>query len=90
MAKNFPNSVFLSALGKRALMVSLKAKLKAWVGKYRAIVTGDFSTDNLGVSILGLDEELDTLNGSRSSLSNCARHTSGKEVDDEFARAGHL
>jgi len=31
--KNLANSVFLSAAGKRDLMESLKAKLKAWVGK---------------------------------------------------------
>lgn len=31
--KNIPKSVLGLYLGKRALMVSLKAKLKAWVGK---------------------------------------------------------
>ena len=35
MAKNFQKSVLGLALGKRFLMVSLKAKLKACVGKYR-------------------------------------------------------
>jgi len=32
--KNLPKSVFGLYLGKRTLIVSLKAKLKAWVGKY--------------------------------------------------------
>ena len=32
-AKNLANSVFELYLGKKPLMVSLKAKLKAWVGK---------------------------------------------------------
>ena len=35
MAKNFQKSVFGLALGNMFLMVSLKAKLKACVGKYR-------------------------------------------------------
>jgi hypothetical protein len=35
MAKNFQKSVLGLALGNRFLMVSLKAKLKACVGKYR-------------------------------------------------------
>jgi hypothetical protein len=32
--KNIPKSVFGEYFGNNALMVSLKAKLKAWVGKY--------------------------------------------------------
>ena len=36
--KNLANSVFLSALGNMDLIVSLKAKLNAWVGKYRIIL----------------------------------------------------
>jgi len=49
-----------------------------------ASVTRDLSTDNLGVSILSLDEELDTLNGSSTGLGDGTRHTSGKEVDEEI------
>ena len=33
VAKNFQNSFFELYLGKRPLIVSLNAKLKAWVGK---------------------------------------------------------
>ena len=32
--RNFPNSLWGSTGGNRLLMLSLKAKLKAWVGKY--------------------------------------------------------
>ena len=39
MAKNFQNSLWGSAGGKRLLMLSLKAKLNAWVGKYRITCT---------------------------------------------------
>ena len=38
IAKKIRNSLFLSAFGKRLLMPSLNAKLKAWVGKYRRIL----------------------------------------------------
>lgn len=47
-------------------------------------VTGDLAGDNLGVSILGLDEELDTLDGSSAGLGDGARDTAGKEVEKEI------
>ena len=37
--KDYQNSVFGLYFGNRALMVSLNAKLKAWVGKYRMTFT---------------------------------------------------
>jgi hypothetical protein len=52
-------------------------------------VTSDLSTDNLGVGILGLDKQLNTLDRSSACLGDGTRHTSGKEVDNEFRRAGH-
>jgi len=38
-AKKAPKSFFGLYFGNMALMVSLKAKLKAWVGKYRRMLT---------------------------------------------------
>mmetsp|Transcript_18020 Transcript_18020/g.25403 ORF Transcript_18020/g.25403 Transcript_18020/m.25403 type:complete len:352 (+) Transcript_18020:29-1084(+) len=47
-------------------------------------VTGDFSGDNLRVSILGLDEKLNTLNWGCARLGNGSGDTSGKEIDHEI------
>jgi hypothetical protein len=44
-------------------------------------VSRDLSTDNLGVSILGLDKELDTLDGSSHGLGDGTGDTTGQEVD---------
>lgn len=46
-------------------------------------VTGHLTADDAGVGILGLDDELDTLDGSSASLGNGARDTAGQEVDNE-------
>jgi len=43
-------------------------------------VTGNLSRDNLGVSILGLDEELNTLDGSGSGLGNSTNETTNTEI----------
>jgi hypothetical protein len=47
-------------------------------------VTGDFSGDNLRVGILGLDEELDTLNWGSARLGEGSGDTSGKEIDHKI------
>mmetsp|Transcript_28542 Transcript_28542/g.69173 ORF Transcript_28542/g.69173 Transcript_28542/m.69173 type:complete len:380 (+) Transcript_28542:39-1178(+) len=49
-------------------------------------VTCDLSTDNLGVSILGLDQKLNTLDRSSGGLGNGSRDTSGHKVDKEIRR----
>mmetsp|Transcript_8005 Transcript_8005/g.11891 ORF Transcript_8005/g.11891 Transcript_8005/m.11891 type:complete len:317 (-) Transcript_8005:61-1011(-) len=48
-------------------------------------VTSDLSADNLRVSILGLDQKLDTLNGGCAGLSDGSRDTTGQKVDKEIA-----
>ena len=48
-------------------------------------VTGDLSGDNFGVGILGLDEELDTLDGGGAGLGHGSGDTAGKEVYYEIA-----
>ena len=50
-----------------------------------ASVTGNLSGNDLGVGILGLDEELDALDGSGAGLGDGARDTAGKEVQEEIA-----
>jgi hypothetical protein len=49
-------------------------------------VTGDLSRDNLRVGILGLDEELNTLDGGSASLGDSTRDTSGHKIDKEISR----
>jgi hypothetical protein len=49
-------------------------------------VTGDLSRDDLGVGILGLDKELDTLDGGSASLGDSTRDTSGHKIDKEISR----
>jgi hypothetical protein len=49
-------------------------------------VTLDLSGDNLWVGILGLDEELHTLNWRGSGLGDSTRETTGKEIDKEIVR----
>lgn len=48
-------------------------------------VTGDLPGDNLRIGVLGLDEELDTLDGGGAGLGHGSGDTAGKEVDDEIA-----
>ena len=48
-------------------------------------VAGDLAGDDLGVGILGLDEELDALDGSGAGLGDGARDTAGNKVQEEIA-----
>ena len=56
---------------------------------YDTGVSGDLSADNLGVGILGLDEELNTLDGSGARLGDGTGHATGDEVEKEIASRGH-
>jgi len=49
-------------------------------------VTGHLTTDNLGVGILGLDQELDSLNGSGGCLGNSTRKSTSEEINEEIVR----
>ena len=48
-------------------------------------VAGDLAGDDLGVGILGLDEELDALDGSGAGLGDGARDAAGNKVQEEIA-----
>mmetsp|Transcript_6758 Transcript_6758/g.18867 ORF Transcript_6758/g.18867 Transcript_6758/m.18867 type:complete len:312 (+) Transcript_6758:627-1562(+) len=52
-------------------------------------VAGDLAGDDLGVGILGLDEELDALDGSGAGLGDGARDAAGHEVEEEIAARSH-
>mmetsp|Transcript_16361 Transcript_16361/g.35559 ORF Transcript_16361/g.35559 Transcript_16361/m.35559 type:complete len:369 (-) Transcript_16361:25-1131(-) len=43
-------------------------------------VAGDLARDNLGVGVLGLDQELDTLNGSSHGLGDSTGHTTRSQI----------
>mmetsp|Transcript_6293 Transcript_6293/g.13690 ORF Transcript_6293/g.13690 Transcript_6293/m.13690 type:complete len:330 (-) Transcript_6293:364-1353(-) len=51
-------------------------------------VTGDLSTDNFGVGILGLDEELDTLDGSGTGFGHGTGDATSKEVNHKVRHGG--
>jgi hypothetical protein len=53
-------------------------------------VTGNLSRDNLGVSILGLDEELNTLDGSSCGLSNSTDKSTNAEIEEPSLESGLL
>ena len=48
------------------------------------VVARHLPTDDFGIGILRLDQELDALNGGGGGLGNGTRHATGEKVDDEF------
>merc|ERR1719161_968185 len=52
-------------------------------------VAGNLPRHDQGVSILGLDDKLHTLDGGSASLSDGARHTTGQKVDKEVGVPSH-
>jgi len=53
-------------------------------------VPGDFSALNTRVGVLGLEEELDALDGSDGGLGEGACGTTGREIHDEAVWVGFL
>ena len=102
MAKNLANSVFLSALGKSlggeipdnvCQVTTPEGSNSLLTGNTGEAVdntgvTGDFSTDDFGVGVLGLDEELDTLDGGSACFGDGSGDTTGEEVNHKIRHGG--